>query len=529
MNSLTGSLKNIGLIKAGLAAVLAVVLAGALVHAASDQLKAARMTNSTLASQIDDKVGELETALGIILGITLDTNVSAIFSIGSTGLITVQYDLTLPDSTALTMGTGGDVDIEYDGTDLLINPAVVGSGDVVITGGSVELEDSESVTLGTGKDATVLYDGTDVVINPRVVGSGGVKLDAGTLFIKEQADADTDKAAYGQIWVNTATPNTLFFTDDAGTDTQLGAAGGTDMTAHAVTMGGGTAGTDIVWTFDGENNDGVFSWMEDEDYFRLSDNIQLLDNVGIIFGNGSDMTFQSTGANVIVSGSGQLSLDDTQLEVRKDSTTVILVDRGVNDGTLISLKQATSEEGRIDVSGTTVGYQTFMGAHWAQFLGPVPQVEFGHVVVATGDIIPLRTAQQNRGPYDIAKLAMVKMSSSRGQRAIYGVYRHLEKDSEMNSVSFDRKGNPVASIAALGLFVVRVTDTAGNIANGDYLQTSPRAGEAEKQVDGSMVYDPHLMDKTVAKALVNVDWETVSVDPTLGYKWKLIPATLHSG
>ncbi len=99
----------------------------------------------------------------------------------------------------------------------------------------------------------------------------------------------------------------------------------------------------------------------------------------------------------------------------------------------------------------------------------------------------------------------------------------------MNSVSFDRKGNPVASIAALGLFVVRVTDTAGNIANGDYLQTSPRAGEAEKQVDGSMVYDPHLMDKTVAKALVNVDWETVSVDPTLGYKWKLIPATLHSG
>ena len=132
MNSLTGSLKNIGLIKAGLAAVLAVVLAGALVHAASDQLKAARMTNSTLASQIDDKVGELETALGIILGITLDTNVSAIFSIGSTGLITVQYDLTLPDSTALTMGTGGDVDIEYDGTDLLINPAVVGSGDVVI-------------------------------------------------------------------------------------------------------------------------------------------------------------------------------------------------------------------------------------------------------------------------------------------------------------------------------------------------------------------------------------------------------------
>ena len=39
--------------------------------------------------------------------------------------------------------------------------------------------------------------------------------------IKERADALADTAAYGQIWVNTATPNELWFTDDAGADTQL--------------------------------------------------------------------------------------------------------------------------------------------------------------------------------------------------------------------------------------------------------------------------------------------------------------------
>ena len=48
----------------------------------------------------------------------------------------------------------------------------------------------------------------------------------GTITLKEQAEADADTAAYGQIWVNTATPCELWFTDDAGTDTQLGAGGG---------------------------------------------------------------------------------------------------------------------------------------------------------------------------------------------------------------------------------------------------------------------------------------------------------------
>lgn len=44
----------------------------------------------------------------------------------------------------------------------------------------------------------------------------------GVIFLTEQADADADVAGQGQIWVNTATPNELWFTDDAGTDFQLG-------------------------------------------------------------------------------------------------------------------------------------------------------------------------------------------------------------------------------------------------------------------------------------------------------------------
>jgi len=43
----------------------------------------------------------------------------------------------------------------------------------------------------------------------------------GAVTLKEQASADTDTAAYGQLWVKTATPNQLYFTTDAGDDIQL--------------------------------------------------------------------------------------------------------------------------------------------------------------------------------------------------------------------------------------------------------------------------------------------------------------------
>lgn len=46
-----------------------------------------------------------------------------------------------------------------------------------------------------------------------------------SLYLLEQAAALADQAGYGQIWVKNETPNELWFTDDAGTDFQLGLAG----------------------------------------------------------------------------------------------------------------------------------------------------------------------------------------------------------------------------------------------------------------------------------------------------------------
>jgi hypothetical protein len=50
-----------------------------------------------------------------------------------------------------------------------------------------------------------------------------------------------------------------------------------DTTVHIggnVTIGKGEADTDYTLTFDGETNDGVITWMEDEDQFKFSDRLQ---------------------------------------------------------------------------------------------------------------------------------------------------------------------------------------------------------------------------------------------------------------
>ena len=59
----------------------------------------------------------------------------------------------------------------------------------------------------------------------------------GALTLKEQAAADADTADFGQIWVKNTAPNTLYFTDDAGTDHQLGTGGGGGSIGGTVSSG----------------------------------------------------------------------------------------------------------------------------------------------------------------------------------------------------------------------------------------------------------------------------------------------------
>ena len=88
--------------------------------------------------------------------------------------------------------------------------------------------DSRQLFFGAGDDASITYDGTNFLIDPRVVGTGSTKL--------------------------------------------LG----------NVVIGDATAGEDFTLTFDGETNDGVITWMEDEDYFKFSDDVMMLGGENIV-------------------------------------------------------------------------------------------------------------------------------------------------------------------------------------------------------------------------------------------------------
>jgi len=87
----------------------------------------------------------------------------------------------------------------------------------------------------------------------------------------------------------------LAFTADTGHSHDGTANEGGDVTkllGTAITIGDATAGTDIAVTFDGESNDGLLTWMEDEDQFKFSDDVMLIDNEALILGTDSNITIK---------------------------------------------------------------------------------------------------------------------------------------------------------------------------------------------------------------------------------------------
>jgi len=76
-------------------------------------------------------------------------------------------------------------------------------------------------------------------------GSGDVEFNFGSgIKINEKAAANADIANKGQIWVRSDVPNVLMYTDDAGTDFEIGGAG----------VGGGNAVGSITWIYDDSIN-----------------------------------------------------------------------------------------------------------------------------------------------------------------------------------------------------------------------------------------------------------------------------------
>src|SRR3990167_6866953 len=83
------------------------------------------------------------------LNLPVITGTDTLMTLGLAQAITA--DKTFNDSVNLTLGTGGDVDIYYDGTNLIIAPRIVGTGNVIInTTAILFINDTANGKMTTG-------------------------------------------------------------------------------------------------------------------------------------------------------------------------------------------------------------------------------------------------------------------------------------------------------------------------------------------------------------------------------------------
>jgi len=139
----------------------------------------------------------------------------------------------------------------------------------------------------------------------------------------------------------------------------------TKLLGTAITIGDGTSGTDIAVTFDGESADGVLTWMEDEDYFKFSDEVLMNSTEKLLFGD--------TGTYIHQSADGVLDLvSDSEIEI---------------NATTIDINGAVDISGNTTVGGdlTVTGDDITMGTNTSGMLLVADGTNFNPVAVS-GDV-----------------------------------------------------------------------------------------------------------------------------------------------
>ena len=204
----------------------------------------------------------------------------------------------------------------------------------------------------------------------------------------------------------------------------------TKLLGNTLTLGAGTAGTDITVTFDGESNDGVLLWKEDEDYFEFSDDI--------LIASTEKLQFRDTAIYINSSADGQLDLvADTEIQIA--ATTI-----DINGNADISGNLGIG--GNLTVTGTT----TFNGGTMTLGDAATDNVVFGADV--DSNIIP-----DDDDTYDLG-------SSSQQWKDIY-----IDGVAYLDAIDFN--GTAITSTAA-----------EINILDGDTSATSTTVADADRVV-----------------------------------------------
>tara|TARA_R100001594_G_scaffold33742_1_gene62493 strand:- start:18 stop:2294 length:2277 start_codon:yes stop_codon:yes gene_type:complete len=171
----------------------------------------------------------------------------------------------------------------------------------------------------------------------------------------------------------------------------------TKLLGTAITIGDGTAGTDIAVTFDGETSDGTLTWMEDESRFDFANKVKVVDSTDV------DVADTTVGALVVNGGivsskdllvGDDIFLDSNSSEIQFGASQDIKLKHTAD--TSITLEGEGSTTGLIINNTATDGdpFLAFALSGTAKFTmgvedGDSDKFKIGTTAIATGTILTL--------------------------------------------------------------------------------------------------------------------------------------------
>ena len=156
----------------------------------------------------------------------------------------------------------------------------------------------------------------------------------------------------------------------------------------------------------------------------------------------------------------------------------LFINRNTDDGTLVSFRQAATEEGTISVSGTTVSYNGAHLSRWSQLPSGTERTE-----ILRGSVLSNLDEMCGWGDEDNEQLNRMKVSDVEGDKNVSGVFQCWDDDDDTYTDDF--------YCAMTGDFIIRIAEGV-TVERGDLLM-SAGDGTAKPQDDDI------IRSKTIAK------------------------------
>ena len=488
------------------------------------------ISGGTVAGSTGTFTGDVDIADKIIH--TGDTNTAIrfpandTFTIETDGSETARFDsshrLLLGDTSARTVGTidgllakiaietpndvGAGLNIVWNRSQDAYGPRIrLGKSRTATVGGSTIVQNGDE--LGTIQFCGA--DGTDLTnlgakIQCKVDGTPGSNDMPGRLVFFTSADGSgtpTERLridSSGRLGVGNDLTNTY---DSTYNQLCIGnGTGNNGMLFHAATNGGSYIG--FKDTTDGSVN-GLLAYIHGTGFsFRTEGSERARIHANGVFSVGKTVEDSST-AGFLAESNG------TIIAVRSGSSVAIF-NRLSSDGKIVSLRQDSTEEGNISVSGSTVSYNGAHLSRWSQLPGGAERIEIlrGSVLsnldemcewaydaqdavlytaeddlpegVSIGDV---KTPAVVAGTENNEQLNRMKVSDTEGDKNVSGVFQDWDDDDDTYTNDF--------YCAMTGDFVIRIAQGT-TVARGDLLM-SAGDGTAKPQDDDI------VRSKTIAK------------------------------